>query len=125
MRSSWCRADFILDTCVNSLGTDPLCSRITREQVGTPRPRTPGTVFSIDTLPLNAASIETSGVDVALGYALEFGGAQRLGVTLGLYLPRQADAAAAADAAAEKTRRGSSTVRAGSAPASSIAPISV
>ena len=74
--------DYILDTCVNSLGTDPLCSRITREQVGTPRPRTPGTVFSIDTLPLNAASIETSGVDVALGYALEFGGAQRLGVTL-------------------------------------------
>ncbi|MGH8241282.1 MAG: TonB-dependent receptor domain-containing protein, partial [Steroidobacteraceae bacterium] len=60
--------DYILDTCVNSLGTDPLCSRITREQVGTPRPRTPGTVFSIDTLPLNAASIETSGVDVALGY---------------------------------------------------------
>ena len=74
--------DFILDTCVNSLGTDPLCARITREAVGTPRPRTPGTVFSIDTLPLNAAAIETSGVDVALGYALEFGGAQRLGVSL-------------------------------------------
>jgi iron complex outermembrane receptor protein len=74
--------DFILSSCVNSLGTDPLCARITRENVGTPRPRTPGTVFSIDTLPLNAASIETSGVDVALGYALEFGGAQRLGVTL-------------------------------------------
>jgi len=74
--------DFILSSCVNSLGTDPLCSRITRENVGTPRPRTPGTVFSIDTLPLNAASIETSGVDVALGYALEFGSAQRLGVTL-------------------------------------------
>jgi iron complex outermembrane recepter protein len=74
--------DYILDTCVNSLGTDPLCSRITRENVGTPRPRTPGTVFSIDTLPLNAASIETSGVDVALGYALEFGAAQRLNVSL-------------------------------------------
>ena len=74
--------DFILSSCVNSLGTDPLCSRITRENVGTPRPRTPGTVFSIDTLPLNAASIETSGVDVALGYALEFGSSQRLGVTL-------------------------------------------
>jgi iron complex outermembrane recepter protein len=74
--------DFILSSCVNSLGTDPLCARITRENVGTPRPRTPGTVFSIDTLPLNAASIETSGVDVALGYALEFGSAQRLGVTL-------------------------------------------
>jgi iron complex outermembrane recepter protein len=74
--------DYILTTCVNSLGTDPLCNRITREQVGTPRPRTPGTVFSIDTLPLNAASLETSGVDVALGYALEFAGAQRLGVAL-------------------------------------------
>ena len=74
--------DFILSSCVNSLGTDPLCSRITRENVGTPRPRTPGTVFSIDTLPLNAASIETSGVDVALGYALEFGAAQRLNVSL-------------------------------------------
>ena len=74
--------DYILDTCVNSLGTDPLCSRITRENVGTPRPRTPGTVFSIDTLPLNAASIETSGIDVALGYALEFGAAQRLNVSL-------------------------------------------
>jgi hypothetical protein len=36
----------------------------------------------IDTLPLNAASIETSGVDVALGYALEFGAAQRLNVSL-------------------------------------------
>jgi iron complex outermembrane recepter protein len=74
--------DFILNSCVNSLGTDPLCARITRENVGTPRPRTPGTVFSIDTLPLNAAAIETSGVDVALGYALEFGGAQRLNVSL-------------------------------------------
>jgi iron complex outermembrane receptor protein len=73
---------FILNTCVNSLGTDPLCSLVTREAVGTPRPRTPGTVFSIDTLQLNAASIETAGVDVALGYALEFGGAQRLGVSL-------------------------------------------
>ena len=50
--------------------------------MGTPRPRTPGTVFTIDTLPLNAASIETSGVDVALGYALEFGAAQRLNVSL-------------------------------------------
>ena len=50
--------------------------------MGTPRPRTPGTVFSIDTLPLNAASIETAGVDVALGYALEFGAAQRLNVSL-------------------------------------------
>lgn len=73
---------FILDSCVNSLGTDPLCARITRENVGTPRPRTPGTVFSIDTLPLNAASIETSGVDVALGYAFEFGAAQRVNVSL-------------------------------------------
>jgi iron complex outermembrane receptor protein len=74
--------DFILSTCVNSLGTDPLCDFVTREEVGTPRPRTPGTVFNINTLPLNAASIETSGVDVALGYALEFGGAQRVGATL-------------------------------------------
>jgi iron complex outermembrane receptor protein len=74
--------DFILNSCVNSLGTDPLCARVTRENVGTPRPRTPGTVFTIDTLPLNAASIETSGVDVALGYALEFGAAQRLNVSL-------------------------------------------
>jgi iron complex outermembrane recepter protein len=73
---------FILNTCVNSLGTDPLCSLVTREAVGTPRPRTPGTVFSIDTLQLNAAAIETAGVDVALGYALEFGGAQRLNVSL-------------------------------------------
>jgi iron complex outermembrane receptor protein len=74
--------DFIVSTCVNSLGTDPLCDFITREQVGTPRPRTPGTIFNINTLPQNAASIETSGVDVALGYALDFGGAQRLGATL-------------------------------------------
>ncbi len=74
--------DYILSTCVNSLGTDPLCNRITREVVGTPRPRTPGTVFSIDTLPLNAASLETAGVDVALGYALSFGAAQRLNVSL-------------------------------------------
>jgi iron complex outermembrane recepter protein len=87
----------IVNTCVNSAGASPLCALITRENVGTPRPRTPGTVFSIDTLPLNAASIETSGVDVALGYALDFGGAQRLGVTLAytyldkLTLQQQAD----------------------------------
>ena len=61
-----------IDQCVNSLGSSPLCALITREAVGTPRSRTPGTIFNIDSNPVNAASIETSGIDVASRYHLDF-----------------------------------------------------
>jgi iron complex outermembrane recepter protein len=71
-----------INDCVNSLGTSPSCALITRETVGTARPRTPGTVFNIDSPQINAASIETSGVDVAAGYAFDFANDQRLAFTL-------------------------------------------
>ena len=47
---------FIIDTCASSLGTSELCDLIVREGATTPRPRTPGTLFQIDTAPINAAS---------------------------------------------------------------------
>ena len=62
-----------INDCVNSLGTSPLCDLIVREDVNTPRPRTPGTVFTVDSPYFNAASIKTAGVDLGLRYAFEFG----------------------------------------------------
>ena len=59
---------FIIDDCANSLGASDLCSLIVREGVTTPRPRTPGSIYQVDTLPVNAASIKTRGIDVALNY---------------------------------------------------------
>lgn len=71
-----------INNCAASGGTSPFCALVTREDVGTPRPRTPGTVFSVDSLPINAASIETSGIDVGAAYAIDFDNAQRLNFTL-------------------------------------------
>jgi iron complex outermembrane recepter protein len=57
-----------IDACVFSTGTSPLCDLIVREGATTPRPRTPGTVFQVDSVPVNAASIKTRGIDVAVAY---------------------------------------------------------
>jgi iron complex outermembrane recepter protein len=73
---------FTIDDCAFSGGTSPLCALITREEVGTPRPRTPGTVFQVDSLPINAADLKTSGIDVAAAYSFEFANNQRLRFTL-------------------------------------------
>lgn len=59
---------YIIDQCASTGGTSPLCDLIVREGITTPRPRTPGTIFQVDTLPINAASIKTRGIDVAANY---------------------------------------------------------
>lgn len=60
-----------VNACDLSLGTSSLCSRITRELVGNARNRTPGSIFNINSLEANIASIESSGVDVSTRYRLE------------------------------------------------------
>lgn len=62
-----------IDQCVATAGASPLCDLIVREQVGTPRPRTPGTVYQVDSFPVNAASIETAGIDVQARYRTNLG----------------------------------------------------
>ena len=62
-----------VDQCVATGGTSPLCALITREPIGTARGRTVGTVFNINAFPVNAALIESSGIDVASRYRFEFG----------------------------------------------------
>jgi iron complex outermembrane receptor protein len=61
---------YAIDTCVNSLGASELCSTIVREEVGTPRPRTPGTVYQVYTDYRNLSAIESSGVDASLRYSV-------------------------------------------------------
>lgn len=67
-----------IDECAFSGGTSQYCELVTREDIGTPRPRTAGTLFNIDSYYINAASIKTSGVDVASAYSFDFAGNQRL-----------------------------------------------
>jgi outer membrane receptor protein involved in Fe transport len=67
-----------IDECAASAGTSPLCDLIVREVVGTPRPRTPGTVFQVDSFPVNAASIETRGIDVGARYRTNLGADSRI-----------------------------------------------
>jgi outer membrane receptor protein involved in Fe transport len=67
-----------IDECVASAGTSELCDLIVREVVGTPRPRTPGTVFQVDSFPVNAANIETRGIDVGARYRTNIGADSRL-----------------------------------------------
>jgi outer membrane receptor protein involved in Fe transport len=69
---------YAIDQCANSGGTSPFCAYETRELPTTARPRTPGTIYQIDANYINAASIKTTGVDVAGAYLFEFGGGQRL-----------------------------------------------
>lgn len=59
----------VISSCVNSAGASPLCALIVREGAGTnPRSRTPGTVWQVDSLPVNAANFRTQGIDFAANY---------------------------------------------------------
>lgn len=71
-----------IDACVASAGASPLCKLIVREHVGTPRPRTPGTLYQIDAYPVNAASIESAGVDVQTRYTTGWGEGNSLDIAL-------------------------------------------
>ncbi len=73
---------FIIDTCVNSLGTDTLCSFITRENANPLRPRSPATVWQVNSGPVNAGGIVASGVDLGTRYGFGFGNGHRLNVAL-------------------------------------------
>ena len=59
---------YIIDQCVNAAGASPLCPFIVREGAAPVRPRTPGTIWQVNTGPVNAASIVSSGIDVGLRY---------------------------------------------------------
>jgi outer membrane receptor protein involved in Fe transport len=71
-----------IDECVATAGASALCDLIVREVVGTPRPRTPGTVFQVNSAPVNAASIETRGIDVGARYMARFGAESRIDLSL-------------------------------------------
>jgi iron complex outermembrane recepter protein len=71
-----------IDECAASGGTSELCDLIVREDVGTPRPRTPGTLYQVDSLPVNAASIKTRGIDVAARYGVDIGDSSSLDFAL-------------------------------------------
>ncbi len=59
----------VISGCVDSAGTSDLCSLIVREGAGSnPRSRTPGTVWQVDSLPVNAANYKTQGIDFAANY---------------------------------------------------------
>lgn len=58
----------IIDQCAASNGTDAICDLLVREPLGTPRPNTPGSIYQINTFPVNAGSIKTRGIDVAANY---------------------------------------------------------
>ncbi|MEO8315149.1 MAG: TonB-dependent receptor [Pseudomonadota bacterium] len=73
---------FIVDQCVNSLGVDASCSFLTREGAAPVRPRSPGTLYQIDSGPVNAASIKTSGLDLTSRYFYAFSNGQRLDLSL-------------------------------------------
>ena len=63
---------FIIDQCAESGGASNLCSFITREPANPVRARGPGTLFSIDSGPVNSAVIETAGVDLGARWAYTF-----------------------------------------------------
>jgi outer membrane receptor protein involved in Fe transport len=58
----------IINQCAASNGTDAICDLLVREPVNTPRPNTPGSIYQINTSPVNAGSIKTRGIDVAANY---------------------------------------------------------
>jgi outer membrane receptor protein involved in Fe transport len=67
-----------IEQCVLSAGASPFCDFIVRDTIGNPRSRTPGTVFQVDNFQVNAASIKTSGIDVAMNYTARVGNDKRL-----------------------------------------------
>ncbi len=59
----------IISQCVSSAGASALCDLIVREGAGpNPRTRTPGTVFQVDSFPVNSGGAKTRGIDVAVNY---------------------------------------------------------
>jgi iron complex outermembrane recepter protein len=59
----------IINDCVATAGASSLCGLIVREGAApNPRSRTPGTLFQIDSRPVNAANIRTRGIDFAVRY---------------------------------------------------------
>lgn len=73
---------FAIDQCAASAGASEYCALQVREVPGTPRPRTPGTIYQINSYFMNAASIKTTGVDLAAAYSFDFANDQRLRFTL-------------------------------------------
>lgn len=73
---------FAIDQCAETAGASPYCALQVREGATSPRPRSPGTIYQINANYINAASIETTGVDVAAAYSFDFMGGQRLRFTL-------------------------------------------
>ncbi len=63
---------YLIDQCVNSAGVSPLCTFIVREGAAPLRPRTPGTIWQVNTGPVNAASIVSSGIDIGLRHKIAF-----------------------------------------------------
>ncbi|MGE4430550.1 MAG: TonB-dependent receptor plug domain-containing protein [Sphingobium sp.] len=75
----------IIDQCAASNGTDALCDLLVREPLGTPRPNTAGSIYQINTFPVNAGSIKTRGIDVAVNYRTSLdsvGASGNLGIAL-------------------------------------------
>jgi len=73
---------YIIDQCVNSLGVSDLCSFITREGAAPVRPRSPGTIYNINTGPINAAAIESAGVDLGVRYQYHLDNGNKLSASL-------------------------------------------
>mgnify|MGYP000441426270 FL=1 len=73
---------FAIDQCAATAGASPYCALQVREVPGTPRPRTPGTIYQINSNFMNAASIKTTGVDLAAAYSFDFMNDQRLRFTI-------------------------------------------
>ena len=73
---------FLVDQCVNSLGTGSECSFLIREPAAPVRPRSPGVLWQINSGPINAAEIISSGVDVGAKYVHDFDNGHRLNVGL-------------------------------------------
>lgn len=73
---------FAIDQCAATAGASAYCALQVREVPGTPRPRTPGTIYQINSNFMNAASIKTTGVDLAAAYSFDFMNDQRLRFTI-------------------------------------------
>jgi outer membrane receptor protein involved in Fe transport len=73
---------YIVDQCVNSLGVSDLCHFITREGAAPVRPRGAGTLYNIDSGPINAASIVSSGVDLGVRYQYHLDDGSKLSASL-------------------------------------------
>jgi outer membrane receptor protein involved in Fe transport len=73
---------YIVDQCAASGGASDLCDFITRENAAPVRPRSPGVLWQINSGPVNAASIETAGVDLGLRYHYNLEGGGKFSTSL-------------------------------------------